>query len=334
MLLGASACEAPDLEGVDGLAARLEQRAQTYFARAPKTGMLRALQVSRRAAQVAHALGHRPHRACAVQLAPAGALDYAFELRLERQGPHKLGTTARWHETRHLRRSPDGWLELVMAAEFRHPSMLETDLPGRRALRWVIADGVSYLSDDLGEDPPEFYRRRANFGEREALEFAGLSTLQTLLDSVPQGWQRVPGGAPRWKPGGQRLRCIGLAQGLQNDKSMPMHSQQIEASWRRLFGEVATPVEAEFEVLEAPDGAGETPGSRRRLTLAWRLSDGATLRAEFRDAWSDTPGPIVLPAAERIVEVERDRSLFEASQRLQKWRDSAWITAAAEVEEP
>src|SRR5690554_6188641 len=50
LLLSAAACEAPDPEPLDPLAARLEQRAQQQFASRPKTGMLRALEVAHRAA--------------------------------------------------------------------------------------------------------------------------------------------------------------------------------------------------------------------------------------------------------------------------------------------
>jgi len=332
--LALPACEAPDPDVLDPLTARLEQRAQKHFAGAPKTGMLRALEVSGRAARVARAMRDKPHSACAMDIPQGRALDYAFELLLERRGPQKVGLTARWHETRQLRRSPEGRLELVMAAEFRNPSMLETDAAGRRVLRWIIADDISYLSDDLSEDEPEFARRKANFGERAALEFAGLGTLQTLLDAVPQGWQRVPGAAPKWKPGGQNLRCVGPAQGLQIDKNMPMQSQQIEANWERLFGDLSTLVTADFEVAAGPQSPGALPAASRKLTLEWRLSDGAMLRAEFRDSWSETPAPIVLPEDKNIIEIQRDRSLFEAKQRLQKWRDSAWIMPAAEVEKP
>lgn len=334
-------CEAPDPDTVEALASRLEQGAQRRFGGGQKTGMLRALEVSQRAVGVARAMRERPEPACAMEELDGRAFRYDIELVLERHGPGKAGLEASWRETRRFRRAESGRLELVMNAQFRNPTMQPTDAPTKRALRWALADGQSYLSDDLREGAPQYYRREASFGEAAALEYAAFGTLQTLLDAAPGGWERVDAAHPTWTPGGQPLRCIKPIRGLQNAKNMQMQSPVIERNWLHQFGAVATLKEARFEVLRAaaaPEAAGneadDAPANSRRLSLAWRLSDGATLKAKFRDSWAPTGAPLESLDTTNIIEVERDRSLFEAKQRLQEWRENAWIRSASEDETP
>lgn len=302
--------------------------------------MLRALQVSHRAAHLAGVIADQPNPACSWGVRD-GAFRYDFDLLLERRGPGKVGVSARWHEKRSLRRDAAGRLDLRMQADFRVPTMAAAQTPGRRAMRWMIADDTSYLSDDLDEDTPEFYRRKSNFGAREKLVFSGLSTIQTLLDAVPQGWKRVPGSGAVWKPGGAKLKCMMGLQGLHNGTYMRIQARSTEDNWRREFGEQSTLLDASFKVDRVPNGSSaegekflKDAVNTRQLELQWRLQDGATLRAVFHDTVSEFDKPIVLPQGENIVEVERDRSLFWAKKRLDTWRENGWVIPSNEVEKP
>jgi len=228
-----------------------------------------------------------------------------------------------------------------MRAQFRNPTMPPGDPPATRALRWVLAGGHSYLSDDLRQDAAQYYRREARFGESAALEFAAFGTLQTLLDAAPGGWTRVDGAHPIWTPGGQPLRCLKPIRGLQNAKNMQMQSPVIERNWLHQFGAVATLEEAMFEVPRAAVAPGargnevdDTSANSRKLSLTWRLNDGATLKAKFRDSWAATSAPLESLDTTNIIDVERDRSLFEAKQRLHDWHENAWIRSASEDETP
>lgn len=286
--------------------ATLEETLREQASTEPKTGVLRALQVRSRAAEVARLMAAPSDRACALELPNAAPFRYRWALELTRRSA--VGVEARWRETRVLRRDADGDLALEMQADFR----TELGLEGRRNPQRRVVGGQSYVSDD----GRAFYRRSLQTGERhEIIEAAG-ATMQTLLDAVPNGWslqESMPeqtegdSGAAAYRIGGERLVCG--------------PSAEAEAGWLRRFETKATPLSGELQVGELQ----VDPEGSRSVEIRWQLEDGSTLEASFVDGLAMGAAPVEAPDDADIVSVERDRSLHQVEQMLSQMAEAGLV---------